>query len=283
MTKIFYPIFNLIALSIIIYFGVDIFYKSIEGQLSQVNIKKVEIQRALDTSAKKRDSLKDFNAIVDRNIFGSAEKVSGEIQQTEIESLEPTTLKVALLGTIMDSQESSVAIIEDKTNKKQDIYRVGDSIQDAVIKLIVREKVVLRVGDNDEVLTMAESSSSPEPERPSRTVPQQRNITRTITLRQEDIESSFENLNDLLSQARVQPNLKDGIADGFRITGIKSGSIFRRMGLRNGDIIRSVNGSMISSMDEAMAIYNDLKSGNSGVSLEIERRGQIRTLNYRIR
>ena len=248
-----------------------------------MNYQKIEIQRAPDTRLNKRTSLRDFNAIEDRNIFGSAEEIPEETQKTEIESLEPTTHKIALLGTIMDSQKSSVAIIEDKTNRKQELYRVGDSVQDAIIKMIVREKVVLRVGDKDEVLTMAESSSSSEPERPvDRPIVPSR-TERTITLRQEDLEKSFENINDLLSQARVQPNMKDGVADGFKITGIKSGSLFRRMGLRNGDIIRSVNGSTISSMDEAMALYNDLKSGSSGVSIEIERRGQTRTLNYKVR
>jgi general secretion pathway protein C len=283
MTKIFYPIFNILILSAIIYLGVDIFYRFIEGQISQMNTHKVEVQLTPAAGAKKRTSLSDFDAITDRNIFGSAEKVSEEIKKSEIEALEPTTLKVALLGTITDSHRNSVAIIEDKTNRKQDLYRVGDSVQDAVIKMIVRSKVVLRVGDKDEVLTMVESSSSSEPERPGRIPTRERSIARTITLRQEDIEKSFENINDLLSQARIQPNLKDGVADGFRITGIKSGSIFRRMGLRNGDIIRTVNGSTVSSMDEAMAIYNDLKSGGSSVSLEIERSGQPRTLNYKVR
>jgi general secretion pathway protein C len=63
------------------------------------------------------------------------------------------------------------------------------------------------------------------------------------------------------------------------ITGIKAGSIFRRMGLRNGDIVKGINGNEITSPEDLISLYNDLKS-ESDVSLQIVRRGAERSLNY---
>ena len=53
------------------------------------------------------------------------------------------------------------------------------------------------------------------------------------------------------------------------------------MGLRRGDIITGVDGQAIESVDDALALYNRLKSA-SNVKLEIKRRGQSRILDYNI-
>ena len=63
------------------------------------------------------------------------------------------------------------------------------------------------------------------------------------------------------------------------VTGIKAGSIFRKMGLRNGDIVKGVNDNEIKSTEDLINIYNDLKSAPD-ISLQIMRRGQERSLNY---
>lgn len=63
---------------------------------------------------------------------------------------------------------------------------------------------------------------------------------------------------------------------------IKPGSIFSKLGLRSGDIVQGINGSTIKSPDDILAFYEKLKSGFQ-VQLEIDRRGQGRTLDYRFR
>jgi len=81
---------------------------------------------------------------------------------------------------------------------------------------------------------------------------------------------------------RITPHQRDGVQDGLIITGIRTGSIFRRMGLRNGDIVKGVNNDSVVSNESILSIYNDLQSGEE-VSLTIERMGRDRTLNYRLR
>ena len=61
-------------------------------------------------------------------------------------------MKLKLWGTITGNSVNAFAIIEETTNRKQKLYRVSDSIQNATVKMILRQKVVLRVDENDEIL-----------------------------------------------------------------------------------------------------------------------------------
>jgi general secretion pathway protein C len=104
---------------------------------------------------------------------------------------------------------------------------------------------------------------------------------RQLTLKSDQIQNALQNLDQLMEQARIRPHIEDGKASGISITGIKPNTLFRKMRLRNGDIITGVNGTLIESVEDAMQLFGDLSSA-SEVQLEIKRRGRKRVLNYKI-
>lgn len=53
------------------------------------------------------------------------------------------------------------------------------------------------------------------------------------------------------------------------------------MGLNNGDIITGANGKKIKTVNDAMGLYNGLKSSDK-VSIQIRRAGQSEELEYNI-
>ena len=282
MSKIYHTIFNLVALSALIYIGVDVVYRFIEVKLREGHTEKVSLQHKPALKQQEKEPLSYFNVIVDRNIFGSTlKKASAQVKAPEVEALEPTSLKIALLGTVTGNEKNAFAVIEEKQKRSQGLYRVGDSIENATLKTILRGKVILRVGDRDEVLVMEEPSSSKTAKRPA-AIPSVRMAERTITVRLSDMERSLQDINQLMSNVRIRPHFKDGVADGLVITRIRAGSIFRRLGLRNGDILQQINGNPVENPDHIFSMYNDMKSG-SPVSIQIKRRGQQRILNYRFR
>lgn len=282
MPKIYHTIFNLIALSALIYIGVDVFYRFVGVKLREGHTEKIFLQHKPDLKQQEKEPLNYFNVIMDRNIFGSTlKKDSAQVKPPEVEALEPTSLKIALLGTVTGNQQNAFAVIEEKQKKSQGLYRVGDSVENATLKTILRGKVILRVGDRDEVLIMDEPSSS-KPEKISTARPSLKGAERTITVRLSDLERSLQDINQLMSNVRIRPHFKDGVADGLVITRIRAGSVFRRLGLRNGDILQQINGNPIENPNHILSMYNDLKSG-SPISIQIKRRGQQRTLNYRFR
>jgi general secretion pathway protein C len=85
-----------------------------------------------------------------------------------------------------------------------------------------------------------------------------------------------------MTQIRVVPNFRNGSAEGWKVFAIRPNSIFGKVGLKNGDIVQSVNGRDISSMEVALEVFQDLRDVRN-LDLQIVRRNVQRTLNYEIR
>jgi len=317
MPRQIHIIFNLLALFIITYIVVDTFYGVVTIQLHRIGGQKAVTLKDVETRPAASVAKPDFAMIVERNIFGATEKAEPppvEVEVEPIEDLEETTLQLTLLGTIAGDAKNARAIILDQRKRSQEIYRIGDTVQGAEIKQIYRGKIVLRHGDKDEILSMAEGGSgvaaAPDniPAARSRASLRNRRITRAVNrartvpqagtiqdqedfpqdieeeiipINQEELQSSINNLNELLTQVRVRPYFRQGKPEGLIVSQIQGDSIFARLGLMNGDIIASVNGQQMSTPEEAFQLYNSLKSG-SPVSIEITRRGQKKMLTYEI-
>lgn len=281
MTKLYPTILTLVVLSVIVFTGVDIFYKIVRSDLGGSYTGEALIQEMPEAEFSSRSSVKDFRSITVRNLFGSTEVSPGGMDTEEIEALEPTSLKIALLGTVTGSRQNAYAVIEEVNKRRQGLYRVGDSIQDAVVKMILREKVVLRVGAKDEVLEM-EEQSSPGTQEGGTYRRFADGKESTIAVKRSDIRRSLRNINKLLSQIRVQPHLRGGRSDGLSVGQIKPGSIFEKMGLRNGDIVKGIDGRPIKKPDDIISLYEKLKSGSRS-SVAINRRGKIKIINYTFR
>lgn len=301
MPKQIHILFNLFALFVISYIVVDTFYRVVEIQLYQAGGPKIVALKEVEMRGEKSLTVPGYTKIVERNIFGATEKVEKEpVEEVKpIETLEETSLQLSLHGTIAGDTASARAIILDQRKRSQDIYRVGDSVQEAQIRQILRGKVILRHGDKDEILTMVEGDdkAQAEPTVNSRRRPIRQNSSSvrtappdeananieevTIPIEKDVLQNSMNNLNDLMTQVRVRPYFRRGKPEGLIVSQIKSGSVFANLGLMNGDIIANVNGKPMSSPEEAFQFYNSLKSGEN-VNIEITRRGQKKMFTYDI-
>ena len=301
MPKQIHIVFNLIALFIITYIVVDTFYRVIDIELHQIGGPKVVALKEVEVRGRKSLKVPEYAKIVERNIFGATEKVEAvPVEEVgPIETLEETSLQLSLHGTIAGDSASARAIILDQRKRSQDIYRVGDSVQEAQIRQILRGKVILRHGEKDEILTMVEGKDSPQPaakvnsrrrpgrqtRRPAQTAPLEESSGEieevTIPIAKDVLQNSMNDLNDLMTQVRVRPYFRRGKPEGLIVSQIKSGSVFSKLGLMNGDIIANVNGKQMSSPEEAFQFYNSLKSGKA-VSIEITRRGKKKMFTYDI-
>jgi len=103
----------------------------------------------------------NYTIITQRNLFGNPLGTTSTTPFSRDPILDTTSLDLVLLGTIKGSADSQRAIIRNKKSKKQDIYGKGDSIDHAIIKEIMRGKIILTVNGNDEVLLMGEIKSPP--------------------------------------------------------------------------------------------------------------------------
>lgn len=94
----------------------------------------------------------------------------------------------------------------------------------------------------------------------------------------EDLNKATANLNSLATEARIVPDRQEG---GFKIFSIKPGGLYQKIGVQNGDVIKSINGIELSSPDKALEAYSRLRNANK-LSLDIVRRGKRETLDYSV-
>lgn len=84
------------------------------------------------------------------------------------------------------------------------------------------------------------------------------------------------------SSVRIVPAFADGRATGFKLFGLRSGSLLSRLGFKNGDVVHSVNGRPLTSPDRALEAYEALKTERRFV-VEITRGGQPTSLTVSLR
>lgn len=281
IAKYYSGLLGFVALTLVVYIGVDLFYRIVKFQLGQVDPKKAVIVEMPEKKDVEKITLRDYMVIKDRNLFGSKEGVQATpVKVPDIESLERTSLNLQLLGTVVGDPGNSVAVIEEREKRKQGLYKVGDNVQAALVKMILRGKVVLSVGGEDQVLLMEDSSKA----KASRggTPEEESSKAGTITVQRSELQKAMRDINSLLSQVRIRPYFKDGVPNGLALSRIRPNSLFTRLGLRNGDIVQGVDDRPIRSPDDILALYEQLRTG-SNISLQITRGGRETTLNYQLR
>ncbi|MDM8515769.1 type II secretion system protein GspC [Desulfobacterales bacterium HSG16] len=292
--KKYFIIANLVLVTGMIYTGVNASYKTL---INKIDVNTVPVIEAIDVKSEKSKPVKSvtrpmryYKAVGDRNLFNTPDptKVTKEPEIDPKKDLKPTKLRLKLWGTIIGDKKIAYAIIEDQKKRKQQLHVEGDVIQKATIKKIFKDKVILSLAGNNEVLKMVEigSRSSARSNLSNRSKASKKRTSsakksKNVSLARTEVENAITNVNDLMRQAKIRPHFQNGKADGLTITRIKPNSIFSKLGLRSGDVIKGVDGNDISSVDDALQFYNSLKSA-SNVSLEIRRRGRSQTIEYAI-
>jgi general secretion pathway protein C len=288
-----FTIANLALLTVAIYFGVSIFYTVLLSRISGglPSISSATADTPADTEAS--SSMADYQTIVERNLFNSGRQpLAGAgkagAPELDVDKLKQTEMKLKLWGTSTGRDGRSYAVIEDQKTREQSLYRPGETIQNATVKMVLREKVVLTVSGRDEVLIQEEpgviKSSVPGAARAGAGLsarPPEAEPVQQVMVSQEQAEQAMENLGDLLNQATFRPHIEDGKPAGISITGIKPNALFRKLRLRNGDIITGVNDQNIASVDDAMKVFGSL-STEGPIQVKVKRRGQEETLEYKI-
>jgi general secretion pathway protein C len=278
--KRYLNLLNILLLTGVVFFTVKVFYTIVTAGVDSDRPVKAESRQLVPQENETRHPLSYYSAVAARNLFRTQKGTGAKPEKLDIENLEPTDLKLDLLGTITGDQKEAYAVIEDTATRQQNLFRVGDTVQNAIVKMILREKVVLNVNGKDEILKIEKDrqvSTRFNPQTAARSPEGSQNIT----VKRSQMESAIRNVNTLMKQIRIRPNFRNGKPDGLRLTGIRPNSIFYNMGLKSGDVLVGANGKPIESVDDVFKLYQNLQS-SSRVQLEIKRRGRPKTIDYHI-
>ncbi|GIW43010.1 MAG: general secretion pathway protein GspC [Candidatus Binatia bacterium] len=246
-----------------------------------------------------------YAAISSRDIFNPAKPV----EEVKVEAPPPPTkLNLKLWGVSLHTQGPSYCVIEDLASHKQDVYRVGDQVPgSATVKAINWDHVVLDRGGFEEVLEMAQPggglpggvpsvggqrvivnasfpSAIPDPSAPpaAQNPYIQQVGENEFHIDRAEVDRQLDNMNQLLTQMRAVPHFENGRSTGFRLFAIRQGSIFEQLGLRNGDVIQSINGQDLSDPAKALALFQELRNASEIKVAGVRNKQPFETL-YRIR
>jgi general secretion pathway protein C len=194
--------------------------------------------------------------------------------------------KLKLLGVVMGDHEGVSAIVEELSSKRQLFFRLHDHIPDiGEISEIRRDGMVVRQGDQQELLELAASQIEKPPATPapgaSAVTQAPASPTRTV-LDRRVVEQAMDDLPKLLSQARAVPNLVNGAMNGFRLDYIAPSSFYEKIGLKYGDILQQVNGVDIRDPSTILTLFQQLRNERA-VKLDVLRNNQRTTMNFEIR
>lgn len=80
-----------------------------------------------------------------------------------------------------------------------------------------------------------------------------------------------------LHGARFVPEIVQGKPMGFRLLGVRRGSIYAHVGLQNGDLVEKIAGQPLDNPEGALAAYTQVRSRNP-ITVDFRRRGTAMTL-----
>lgn len=212
-----------------------------------------------------------------------------------------SSLPLKLMATMEATEpQYSLATVLDTETGGTGLYGVGDVVRPGVVVTGIDRGIVhLRNSASLEYLQLGDMAPPPKvlAPPPGAEAKEEGDDSRAIPGMEEAINCPNENLcvverefvEKLLSnpvllarQARVIPALKDGETQGFKFYGIRKDSLPRVLGIKNGDLVKSINGEELNSMDKAMTLYTKLRRA-SNLSVTVERKGETVTKEIQIK
>lgn len=227
-------------------------------------------------------SINSYAAAVEKNPFGIKgarfyviEKKSGETAGGDPKGL-------LLRGVI--TLHPGYAFIENKDNS-QKLFKLGDDVFGlGTLKLVQKDKVGILSGGKtfDLILMGSEKFESQKPGLffPAADAKKQTGV-KEKSFQKEEIKRFLDNPKEILTDARLLPNLKDGKQEGFMVREVKPGGFYDNIGLANGDIILRANGIDLTSPSDGVKIFSMIKELDR-VELDILRNGLRTTHVYHI-
>jgi general secretion pathway protein C len=203
-----------------------------------------------------------------------------------------SSLHGVLVGTALASPQrySLCQLINSDTNETV-VYALNERFQNARIYAIEKDRVLLDNEGRNEYIDNSAATGMPAPNlgvvpMPGVMGPVGNDNVRQLddghySVKKAEIDRALTNLSELATQARIVPSFKNGVANGFKLFSIVPDSLYSKIGIQNGDVIRRINGYEMNSPDKALEVYQKLRDANR-IEVELERRGDTIRKQYAI-
>lgn len=227
--------------------------------------------------------LLDYETILQRNLFDAEHPGALSFKNPTPNQGAPVGPRsnLILLGTIAGSRPLALVRL-DGANK---VLHVGDEVGGGKVAAIERHLLRIRNRDGSEELITppqvpVSTVASGAPTSASKGGYTVRNTaSNRYAIPREEAERARGNLNELLKQARMEPNIVAGRTEGFEVKMVRPDSLFTMLGIQKGDIVMQVNGVALDGPEKALQVFQQLREARH-IAIDLKRGGTPQTIEY---
>jgi general secretion pathway protein C len=268
----------LLAITVLSFEATDLFYKIISIPLTKQIIAVTSERISSSAESNQRRQLQDYSIVTERNLFLTTLKEAGGNDAGGIFDSEQKAPDFDLKGTVACNSSFGFIIVEERENRKQKLYRLGEKIGSRKLVKITRNTAVLKNEEGEVTLKIKETvedsllSNSPVAQRNS-------SSARIPSFVKKNMDGNLNHLESIMNQAVVRPFMNKGVREGYIISNIAPNSVYEKAGIQNGDVIIGINKNQMQNANDIMQLLNSMQSG-SRMEFSIKRQGRTETINY---
>lgn len=236
-----------------------------------------------------KNRIEDYKLILNNNPFGinGGELRSLNSSLNSNKDLQNKEIDILLLGTVSGPPELSYAIFADNKGT-QEVFKIGESVFGVgILKVVKKDRVFIKNGSRVieipfEDLKIREVNKGPSEAAFSNNLFARKIGGNSYIVDQNKIQQMISNPSQMMTDARLKPNVVNGKEEGFILSEVKPGGIYSALGLQNGDVLLRINEYDISDPERALQAFTALR-GLDRVQLDLIRNGTKMTITYQIK
>lgn len=228
----------------------------------------------------------DLSAILESDLFAGA---GSPALQTDPRSSNSSgvasaeeELGLKLIGAIAGDCATSRAVIQNKATGVALPYKIGDMVGAATVESIECDRVVVRLAGRRKVLPLQSGAVNPGKGRSGESKPPSTESApkrTSVEPQPPQNRPQIGYVEEVFHKAKIEPYVRNGRAEGLKITGLESTPLTDLFGLKNGDVVQTVNGQTLTSKQKAFQVLQKAKM-QSKLQIQVLRDGKAKELSF---
>lgn len=225
-----------------------------------------------------------YNINLAKDIVGVKRDVAQVVEQVQTNN---RIDNIKLKGTYASKADNFIIIEDDLgttflyKNEKYIGYKLIEIYDQRAVLEKDGRKYDIVLEDSDKKADRASAPQSKKSSTSKATTQEEYIPGEPIILTRDEIDSYIKDPNKIWKNIRIQELRKDGELEGFRVNYVKKKSFFDSIGLKSGDVIKSIDGKEIKSLADVMKYYEDVNN-LEGLSISVLRGEDILDFEFNV-
>lgn len=206
-------------------------------------------------------------------------KANEKVQKKSIEKLSKYQLK-AVYST---NSNGGWAVIQEKSSNKSTVLEQYQKFNGYTLTKLYKDFVIFEKNLKEFKIELpSEENISYEVQK--RTPLGNENLIvseNSVRIKRNYLNTYVNDIDKVWQDIAINDIRKNGKIEGFKVQKINKNSVFGKLGLKENDIIKAINGSTLSSYADAFKVYNDINKLEY-LTIEVLRNRETVELNYEI-